>query len=98
MNIAIIVENSYIVARVRERWSRAEGEYVRAETARIVREKELSGVLIDVRDAEIDVGTLDIYEVTRSLKDAYPPHVRHAMVVDVPLTDEDMKFYETVAF
>jgi len=98
MSIDFQTKHSILIVTVTGRWSRPEGELVQSEAAKQVREKGLTGVLIDIREAEIDVSTLDIFDVTKAHATLFPTNIKHAMVYRPDEnTLQDANFFENVA-
>ena len=69
-----------------------------AEASRLVKENKLTGVLVDLREAKIQMSIYEIYEGTASHRDKFPIETKHAIVV--PVNNQilkDVKFSENVA-
>jgi hypothetical protein len=71
---------------------------VLSETARVVNDQTVRRVLGDVRSADVDVSTNDVFRCTVSLADMFPNHVKYALVFS-PETFriEEATFAEDVA-
>ncbi len=70
----------------------------RAETAEIVKGQAVRRVLGDIRNADVDVSTNDIFQCTAALADLFPSDTKHAVVFSSETCSrEDAAFAENVA-
>jgi hypothetical protein len=69
-----------------------------ANAVRIVREKELGQVLVDLRESTPDATTVEYFEFAASFADRFPRNTRFAMVFSPKkMSLENADFFETVA-
>jgi hypothetical protein len=73
----------------------------RSRASVITKESGICLILVDLRNAEVQMSTMDIFAVNASHAEVLPGPMRHAILraPDLPLREaEDAEFAETVAF
>lgn len=78
-------------------WGLAEALAAQSETGELVRDEELVGVLVDLREAEVVGPMLGFFEVTAGHATTFPPGTRHAVVVNESISEQEWDFADTVA-
>ncbi len=92
-----IVDPNLIITASGE-WTNSIAGSTQAEASRLVTENNLSGILVDLREAAIKTSTFEIYEGTASHLSKFPIQTRHAIVVaNNKKAIKDVQFFENVA-
>lgn len=92
------VDSGLVLATVTGPWSRTAAEQLQREIVDAMERGSCSGLLLDLRRAEIDVNTMGMFEITASHAEVFPLSFKHAVLVsESGLAREDARFCENVA-
>lgn len=98
MGMNISISDGVILMTVTGPWGGPQSREALLKSGEAARINQIYRILIDIRQAEVEASTLDIYQVTSMLADHFTPVTRHAIVQS---NEESLKaageFFETVA-
>ncbi|MFP4471966.1 MAG: hypothetical protein ACLFPE_14890 [Bacteroidales bacterium] len=98
MAINVSILEDVILLTVTGSWDGTQGYEALIKSSEAVKANRIYRLLLDIRQAEIETSTLDIYMVTSALAESFPAGTRHAVL---QARDESLKssgnFFETVA-
>jgi len=81
-------------------WTLETAKQAQSEASRIVRQQNLAGILVDLREADVRFSSSQLFELSSSHAEMFPALTRHALLVSVEQEKElqaDLKFSENVA-
>lgn len=98
MAINIDISQSILTISVIDKCRLSDIKLAQTKTLQIISEKEIQGVLLDLRKAAVVLSALDIYEATTNQLKQLPGQMKYAVLYNPETVDaSNIKFFENLA-
>jgi hypothetical protein len=100
MSFELKVDGKILDILVTGAWTLDVAKQAQSKASRIVKQQELAGILVDLRDADIRFSAPQIFELSSSHAEVFPALTRHALLVSAEQKEAiqaNLKFSENVA-